>query len=223
MPRPAAASPPARRPPTSAKFDHILESATREFCEKGYEGASIRDIARRSRVSLAGLYYYVESKEKLLYLIQKHCFATLIARLKERLEAAGSDPEQRLRLLICNHLDFFLRHREAMKVLSHESDSLTPPYQADVAELKRAYYRLACAIVEDLKRERKLRNLNTRLAVLSLFGMMNWIYTWHKPRLDPDSDALAEHIAGLFLGGIEAEADGAARLGRGSNDRPRRT
>src|SRR5882762_9252125 len=52
----------------------ILEHATAIFCEKGYEGASMRDLSRTSGMSLAGLYYYFESKEKLLYLVQKRSF-----------------------------------------------------------------------------------------------------------------------------------------------------
>src|SRR3989304_9757063 len=92
-----------RRPTAGAKFDHILDCATRVFCEKGYEGASIRDIARSSRVSLAGLYYYVQSKEELLYLIQKLCFPTLIARLQEVLATADPEPEARLRLGVAHH------------------------------------------------------------------------------------------------------------------------
>lgn len=209
-------SPLAGRTAYSNKLDHILACATRVFCEKGYDGASIRVIARRCRVSLAGLYYYVESKEKLLYLIQKQCFTTLIASLQAQLNGARSDPAARLRLLVHNHLRYFLQNPEAMKVLSHESDSLTPPYAQQVAELKRAYYRLCRGIVEELKRGRRLKRLNSRLAVLSLFGMMNWIYTWYNPRVDPDADTLADHIAGLFLDGVAAgsEASASARIGR---------
>jgi len=210
-----------RRPATTQKLDHILACATRVFNDKGYEGASIRDIAQRSRVSLAGLYYYVESKEELLYLIQKHAFTTLIARLEEQLESAGASPEARLRLFIRNHLEYFLQNREAMKVLSHEAESLKAPYAAEVAELKRAYYRRARNLVEDLKQERGLKGLNTRVAVLSLFGMMNWIYTWHNPRLDPNADALAEHIAGLFLKGVGAATNSTHRHKASRNGRPR--
>lgn len=205
----------ARRTTTGAKLEHILACTTRVFYDKGYAGASIRDIARRSRVSLAGLYYYVTSKEQLLYLIQKHSFSTLIARLEEQLASGPRDPEARLRLLIRNHLDYFLENREAMKVLSHESDSLRPPYAAEVAELKRTYYRLARGIVEELKRKRRLAQLDARLAVLSLFGMMNWIYTWHKPKVDPDADALAAHIAGLFFQGALNGSNGRVRARNG--------
>ncbi len=210
-----------RRPAAGNKLDHILSCATRIFCEKGYEGASIRDLSRRSGVSLAGLYYYFDSKEELLYLIQKHCFTTLLARLEEELGSAPRNPEARLRLLIRNHLCYFLQNPEAMKVLSHEADSLTSPYARQVADIKRSYYRICRSILDDLKRQRKLRRLNTRLAVMSLYGMMNWIYTWYKPRLDPDADALADHMSDLFLGGILAGASGSARWPRLRNGRRR--
>jgi AcrR family transcriptional regulator len=49
------------------RLAEILAHATEVFCEKGYEGASMRDLSRASRMSLAGLYYYFESKERLLY------------------------------------------------------------------------------------------------------------------------------------------------------------
>jgi AcrR family transcriptional regulator len=212
--RAAREKPPQARP-IGPKFDRILAAATQIFCEKGYEGASIRDIARRSRVSLAGLYYYVGSKEEMLYRIEKHSFTTLLTRVQQQLSAAGPDPETRLRALVRNHIEYFLQNPEAMKVLAHEAESLRPPFAAEVAEIKRAYYRLARGVVEDLKRARRLKSLNTRLAVLSLFGMMNWIYTWYNPRVDPDAGALADHMAGLFLEGIGAvpnpEASGRAR------------
>ena len=203
------------------KFDHILNCATHVFYEKGYEGASIRDIARQGHISLAGLYYYVGSKEELLYLIQKICFTTLLARLQEQLDSADRDPESRLRILIHNHIHYFLQNREAMKVLSHEADTLNAPFADEVTNLKRSYYRLCRDILEDLKRERKLRRLNPRLAMLSLFGMMNWIYTWYNPRKDPDAEALAEQMAELFLGGIQATRKVSGRTQRLRNGRDR--
>ena len=46
----------------------------------------MRDLSRAAGMSLAGLYHYFESKEDLLYLIQKHTFRTIIERLQERLK-----------------------------------------------------------------------------------------------------------------------------------------
>src|ERR1700735_790238 len=121
-----ASPPPARRVPTrhpraltqpATRFDRrlseILIHATNVFCEKGYEGASMRDLSRASGMSLAGLYYYFESKERLLFLIQKHTFTTIVQRLKQRLEGV-SDSEQQIRVFILNHLEYFLANPAAM-------------------------------------------------------------------------------------------------------------
>ncbi len=183
------------------KLQVILRHAAQVFSEKGYEGASIRDISRSSGVSLAGMYYYVESKQKLLYLIQLCTFKTVLERLEKRLSGTA-DPLERLRILIRNHLDYFLRHPVEMKVLSHEDDALEGDYRKEVLELKRRYYDIALGIFEELRRAGLARRLNSRVAVLTLFGMMNWIYTWHRPRLDPGADAMAEAIAGMFLHGV---------------------
>ena len=112
---------------SATRFDrrlgHILDHATEVFCEKGYEGASMRDLSRATGMSLAGLYYYFESKERLLFLIQKHTFTTILEKLKALLENV-TDPEQRIRLFILNHLQYFVSNQQGLKVLSHEDESL---------------------------------------------------------------------------------------------------
>ncbi|MGH9865874.1 MAG: TetR/AcrR family transcriptional regulator, partial [Candidatus Acidiferrales bacterium] len=176
-------------PPTAApdsriasrKLEMILRHAARVFAERGYEGASIRDISRASGVSLSGLYYYVESKQQLLYLIQIHTFRTILSRLQHDLQGVP-DPAARLRVLVHNHLEYFLRHPMEMKVLAREDDVLGGDYRKEVAEIKRRYYGTALQIFEELRRSGQARRLNPRIAVLSLFGMMNWIHTWHRPQ-----------------------------------------
>src|SRR6266700_378542 len=95
-----------RRTASDARFHRrlgeVLDHATEVFCEKGYEGASMRDLSRASGMSLAGLYYYFESKDRLLFLIQKHSFTTIVQRLKTRLEGVG-EAEDRIRIFILNH------------------------------------------------------------------------------------------------------------------------
>jgi TetR/AcrR family transcriptional regulator, cholesterol catabolism regulator len=182
----------------------ILAHAADVFCKKGYEGASMRDLSRASGMSLAGLYYYFESKERLLYLIQKHTFTTIVHRLKARLEGI-SDAEERVRIFILNHLEYFLANQAAMKVLSHEAKVLKNAFGAEVAAIKREYYNICVGLLDELKRDRSLQ-FSTRIAVLSLFGMMNWIYTWHNPRVDADAASIASEMGDVFLRGVLAGA-----------------
>jgi TetR/AcrR family transcriptional regulator, cholesterol catabolism regulator len=197
----AAPAPVARaRSRYDQRLAEILVHATDVFCKKGYEGASMRDLSRASGMSLAGLYYYFESKERLLFLIQKHTFSTIVQRLKARLEGVG-DPEQRIRIFVLNHLEYFLANQAAMKVLSHEAEVLKNGFASELAAIKREYYRICLGLLDDLKRERGLQ-LSSRIAVLSLFGMMNWIYTWHNPRVDADAENLAGEMSDIFLRGV---------------------
>jgi AcrR family transcriptional regulator len=193
-------------PQAATRYDQrlagILGHAAEVFCKKGYEGASMRDLSRASGMSLAGMYYYFESKERLLYLIQKHTFRTIVETLEGRLEKV-SNPEERIRIFILNHLEYFLANQSAMKVLSHEADVLKNGFAAEVAAIKREYYRICVGLLDDLKQERGLE-FSTRIAVLSLFGMMNWIYTWHNPRVDADATATATQMGDIFLRGVAA-------------------
>ena len=198
---PAALAPATRY---DRRLAEILTHATEVFCKKGYEGASMRDLSRASGMSLAGLYYYFESKERLLFLIQKHTFTTIVERLKVRLEDVR-DAEERIRIFILNHLEYFLANQAAMKVLSHEAEVLKNGFAAEVAAIKREYYRICVGLLDDLKGERDLQ-FSTRIAVLSLFGMMNWIYTWHNPRVDADAAAMAREMGDIFLRGVTTPA-----------------
>jgi AcrR family transcriptional regulator len=233
------ASSPTRTPETSplndTRFDRrlavILDFATEVFAEKGYDGASMRDLSRLSGVSLAGLYYYFESKEKLLYLIQQHTFATIVERLRERL-AASRDPETRIRIFIHNHVDYSIAKQKAMKVLSHEDDVLKNGYGVELAAIKREYYRICVGLVEELAKVKGLKSvgpkagaaggISTRTAVMGLFGMMNWLYTWYKPGVDPEANVLAREISDIFLQGIgRAPKTGRASRGEVEPKRPK--
>ncbi len=66
------------------------------------------------------------------------------------------------------------------------------PFHQEVAAIKRKYYALARKIFDDLAAAGLAPGLNPRVAVLSLFGMMNWVYKWHNPEVDPGSDELTD-------------------------------
>ena len=182
------------------RLGEILDHATEVFCQKGYEGASMRDLSRATGMSLAGLYHYFQSKERLLYLIQKHTFSTIVEKLKARLEEVAN-PDQRLRIFIQNHLEYFVANQSGLKVLAHEDEALKNGFSSELRAIKREYYRICLDLMDDLKRQHEL-DFNSRTAVMSLFGMINWIYTWYNPRLDGSAEELAEQMSAIILSGV---------------------
>ena len=186
---------------SEAKLHHILRVSAQVFAQRGFEATSIRDISRETRVSLSGLYYYFESKQHLLYLIQNAAFTYVVEHLMLRLQGVA-DPVERLRLLVLNHMEYFLSHPNEMKVLSHEEDALGDPYREKIQVIKRRYYSLARQTFDSVVAEGIALDINPRIAVLSLFGMMNWVYKWHKSGVDPDAEELTAAIVGIFLHGV---------------------
>jgi AcrR family transcriptional regulator len=180
------------------KLESILRTAAAIFADKGYHQASIRDIARATGVSLSGLYYYFKSKEELLFLIQDHAFGTLLANL-ERLLEGEADPQRRLRLLVENHLRYFTANTAEMKVLSHESDSLTGDYRRGVNAQKRRLTETALEILRELRPE---GDVDARVATFALFGMMNWLYNWYRPESDVSVEKLVDDIHCIFVQGF---------------------
>lgn len=180
------------------KLESILRTAARIFAEKGYHQASIRDIARETGVSLSGLYYYFDSKEELLFLIQDHAFGTLLETM-ERLLADVPDPLLRLRIVMETHLRYFISAKAEMKVLSHEAEALSGEFRRTVNAKKRRLTEIAMEILGEL---RPAGGVDLRVATFSMFGMMNWLYNWHRPDMDLSVDAIVDDMFRIFTQGF---------------------
>jgi len=183
------------------KLVHVLKTSAAVFADKGYHSTSMRDISRATKMSLSGLYYYFKSKEELLFLIQDYCFGTVIDDCRRLLEGVD-DPVRRLKLLIENHLNYFVQNMNEMKVLSHEADSISGDLFKKVNTKKRQYVNLVMNLLGEIARENRAEGVDIRVATFSLFGMMNWIYNWYNPRKDVDVAGLSQNITRLFLGGF---------------------
>ena len=184
------------------RFEDVLDSAEVLFAEKGFHATSMRDIAQTAGMSIAGLYYYLPSKQAAL------CF--VCTRIFDRLDAAAQelrsivDPEQRLRDFVRTHLAFMLRNDAAYRVLLHDMDALDGEYGDRMRLRKRRYFSLAADLVGRM--DVNIAFISTRIAAAALFGMLNWAPTWYRRDLDGDIETVADNIFALFLGGISATA-----------------
>ena len=183
------------------KLQQILKTSAKIFAKKGFHRTSVRDISRAAKMSLAGLYYYFTTKEELLYLIQERCFVTLLDRW-ERAANAEKDARTRIRVFAENHLSFFLHNMHEMKVMAHEDESLTGEFNEKILVLKRRYVKVIMDLIAELQDREGGQAIDLRVATFSLFGMMNWIYTWYQPRRDLPLPQLMEQMLRVYFLGI---------------------
>jgi AcrR family transcriptional regulator len=194
-----------RLEPTSRNYDEklqrILKISAKIFAEKGFHRTSVRDISRATKMSLAGLYYYFTTKEELLYLIQERCFVTLLQRW-ERAATPELDVRTRIRVFAENHLSFFCHNMHEMKVMAHEDESLTADFQVKILILKRRYVKVIMDLIRELQEREGKKGLDLRVATFSLFGIMNWIYTWYQPKRDLPLSQLMEQMLRIYFFGV---------------------
>jgi AcrR family transcriptional regulator len=183
------------------KLQQLLKTSARIFAEKGFHHTSVRDISRASKMSLSGLYYYFATKDELLYLIQERCFVTLLQRWAQ-LDSPSVDVRARIRAFAENHLGFFLHNMPEMKVMAHEDESLTGEFNEKILVLKRRYVKVIMDMIGELREQESRKDIDLRLATFSLFGMMNWIYTWYQPKRDLPFPQLIEQMLRMYFFGL---------------------
>jgi TetR/AcrR family transcriptional regulator, cholesterol catabolism regulator len=196
---------PNRLEPATRHYDEnlqrILKTSAKIFAEKGFHHTSVRDIARATKMSLSGLYYYFTTKEELLFLIQERCFVTLIQRW-EQAPNSKLDIRARIRAFAENHLSFFLHNMPEMKVMAHEDESLTGEFNDRILVLKRRYVKVIMDLIAELQTKEDGKGIDLRVATFALFGMMNWIYTWYQPKRDLPLPQLIEQMLRIYFFGL---------------------
>ncbi|MGB2985467.1 MAG: TetR/AcrR family transcriptional regulator [Phycisphaerae bacterium] len=184
------------------RLNHILEAATGIIARVGYGKASMRAVARTAGVSLAGLYHYFDSKEKMLFLIQFRTFSSLVNNLREKLHGV-EDPVEQLRVMVRAHVGHFAANMAALKVCSHELDSLTGTADEEIRKIRREYYVLTRSIVERVLEAHAPDNtLDRHVVSMSLFGTLNWLYRWYTPKRGRSPTTVANQITAQFLHGV---------------------
>jgi AcrR family transcriptional regulator len=181
-----------------------MEGAATLIARQGYGQTSIRDVAAETGFSLAGMYYYFENKEDLLFQIQHRTFASLLEG-QERVLVEELEPVAKLRRLIRNHLDHFVCHTAELKVCTFEMHSLGDERYRQIEQLRHRYYNCMATVLGELMAEgdgAPPDPLAVRHHALFVFGMLNWIFMWFDAERDAPVDALGDKMLSLVVHGV---------------------
>lgn len=129
------------------RWDEIVEASANVFYAKGYEGASLQDIATAVGLLKGSIYYYIDTKEDLLFELVMRAQAMWSATLEESEELAASPAPVRLREFIVRFMLLEDQHREWGIVAEAEFTRLSPSYLAKVMEGRRRFSRFVEGIV----------------------------------------------------------------------------
>ncbi len=189
----------------SAKDRHrqILETAARLICEKGYEGASIQDIADACSLTKAGLYHHIRSKEHLLLEIQNYGMDVFEEQVLSQVVTIV-DPVERLRACMDKNVLLVTQGwSKEVTIILHEHATLTGDARSQINSRKKRYVRFLESSFAEAIRAGRIRPVNPTVAAFSFLGMVLWIYKWFRPDGTITPDGLSQDMRDLFFGGLE--------------------
>lgn len=181
------------------------------FAEKGYHGASTRDIADRLQMQQGSLYYYFPSKDAALEEVCRAGVADFVEGL-ERIVAGAEPAEQKIRAAVANHLEPFGDRPDYVRTFLFDRHELPRDTRREVGALSRRYEDLLDQIFRDGVADGTFRaDLDTRVATLSFIGTCNMAAMRYRPSEKLSLDRMIAGFADLILQGCVQDRPSAAK------------
>jgi AcrR family transcriptional regulator len=200
MARPLSASR-ARAARGGQRRPELLAVACRIFAEKGFDGASLQDIADQFGVLKGSLFHYIQSKDELLYEIIEGVYAGAQAAVWANAVQDGPAVE-RLRRVIAAYVEYISRHLDEVTVWLHDFNALPERQRETIRRYEERDRRQLLELIQQAQREGGIRpDVDASLASLALLGAMNWVHRWFRPR-GLTAHEIGDAFADFFLSGL---------------------
>jgi AcrR family transcriptional regulator len=199
---------PERQRDRELKRDAVIRAAALEFNRKGYHNTSLDDIAARLEVTKPTVYYYVTSKEQLLF----ECFVAGVERIRTACREV-----RRLDLPARERLNAVLRqYGEAVAsefgwcMVRAEQDDLSPSMSRHVKALKSEIDHSIRRLIREGIQDGSIHPCDPKMTAFALAGALNWIAHWYREDQSMSGAEIAEAFVTIFEAGLRPRAVAAA-------------
>lgn len=197
------------RGPSSAyslQRDTILNISADTFAEAGYPSATMAALAARCGVSKSLLYHYYPAKDAILFDLM-HEYMTRLQRLVHEVARLALPAQDGLAELVRRFVREYETSRSRHIVLLNDVKFLPATEREQVIALERSVVQ---AFADVIAATYKVDAARAKVLTMSVFGMINWTFTWLRPDGPLSYAQFAESVVGMLEGGL---AGGAARIG----------
>jgi TetR/AcrR family transcriptional regulator, cholesterol catabolism regulator len=188
-------------PKENNKRKKICDTAARLFVEKGFERTTIRDIAEAGKFNSASLYYYFEDKEAILYDILIRIMDDSLAQLEE-IQNDDRGPKENLVAVIRLHTRVYGIDPVKGSLIVYNQKSLNPAHWSELRQKQADYTRFVVSILDDLKAQGVMGDMNTTVPAFAMFGMIQWAHLWYDPKGPISPEELEKNFIRIFTRGI---------------------
>lgn len=178
----------------------ILEAASKLFNEHGYDRTSIEDIAAQLNVSKRTLYYYIDSKEEILFECDKYGLEYMNKAIAKS-EIPGQPALQRFETLLRAYMALLATNFGACLVLSRKY-YLSKESQEILRQGRRNLDLRARTLIEEGIADGSITPCDPAVATAAIFGAFNWVPHWRKTGNEEEYLKIADDFLALFLNGL---------------------
>jgi TetR/AcrR family transcriptional regulator, cholesterol catabolism regulator len=182
----------------------IYRIATKTLWQKGYDKTTIRDIAKATELTTAGLYYYFKSKEELLFQILDSHMDDLISGIG-KIPIQGAEPAELIGKYIEYQIGTYCNDKYRTKLILNDDDCLTGEWYAVIKAKQRRYLVFWRKAIETFCIREEISTDHIAIDAHCLVGMCSWIYRWYDPKGEIRPEGLARKICQTFLFGLSGK------------------
>lgn len=178
----------------------MLATSVTVFNERGFDGTSVDDLARRLGISKSAIYHHVESKNALLGLALDRALAGLedVAATVRTMDGPAVD---RLETLVRGSVRVLVERLPYVTLLLRLRGNSEVERQA--LTRRRRIDRLGAELVKQAVSDGDLRpDVDPAVTARLLFGMGNSLIEWLRPVASNDADQLADAVAAIAFSGL---------------------
>jgi TetR/AcrR family transcriptional regulator, cholesterol catabolism regulator len=184
----------------------LVDAAARIFQEKGYEAASIQDIAEALGILKGSIYYYIDSKEDLLFAVIQEVHETALANV-DLLRQVDAGPLAKIRMFIEMHLRHFTDNQVKVTVFFHDFRSLAGARRDYIVAERASYTNYLRELITVGQRDGTVcPDIDPELVTFALLGMINWTYQWYQTEGSRDPGEIGAAFADLAVAGLACSA-----------------
>ncbi|RDI30197.1 TetR family transcriptional regulator [Rhodococcus sp. AG1013] len=182
----------------------ILSAALDAFYEKGFHGASVREIARRVGVTVPALYYHYESKEGLLVALTELSTRDVLTRAHAADDAGEDDPARRLENVV-SAIVLRMTDRARLAAVEGEARYLSPEAYERYRTVRKGIENLVLGIVRDGNRADAFDVEDPAETTRAILGMCQAIPRWYHTEGKLGPQAVAAKYAAIASKMVGAE------------------
>ena len=183
------------------RLEEVLSSAANLFYAKGFHGTTIEDVARDVGMLKGSLYYYIKSKDDLLFRLLLSVIEQGDLFIAKEI-GPKSEPVAQLQVAIEAQIDYIIQNQVRIGLFLHEFDALPEKRQKRVLAVMTRYNNRFVELVQRGQREGKFAEGDPWLIVNGLLGMCNWIYRWYHAQHPTDPAAVKQVFVRMIMKGI---------------------